>query len=160
MAELKYVKGDVREPTEEGNKLLIHCCNDIGVMSGGVALAIRNKWGIVYDEYAKWASDWSASAKVFAVGKIQAVKVEKDLAVINMIGQHKIGFDVAGLPPIRYYGIDECLKQVAVIAKKNNACIVAPRFGSALAGGEWDYIEMMIIKRLIEQDVNVTIYDY
>ena len=88
MAELKYVKGDVREPTEEGNKLLIHCCNDIGVMSGGVALAIRNKWGIVYDEYAKWASDWSASAKVFAVGKIQAVKVEKDLAVINMIGQH------------------------------------------------------------------------
>jgi len=42
-----------------------------------------------------------------------------------------------------------------------NGCSVhGPRFGSALAGGDWKRIEEMIEKQLVAKGIPVTIYDF
>ena len=49
-----YVRGNVCEPQRQGeNELVVipHCCNNLGVMGAGVALALRKKGGKVYNVY-------------------------------------------------------------------------------------------------------------
>jgi len=150
MIDIIYKKGDVRYPTCDGNKIICHCCNDINIMGAGVALAIRKKWPVVYSEYKD---------KKLLLGEVQYVKVEKDIVVANMIGQEGIGFK-NGIPPIRYEAMDECLSKVSEVAKKHNATVCIPYLmGSALAGGEWNKVEALIIKNLCTKDVKVQVYE-
>lgn len=162
MTNIIYIRGDATEPIGEGNKLIIHCCNDTpgGVWGAGFVLALSKKWKLPESEYRKWASG-NTKINPYALGFIQAVGVEKDIAVVNMIGQHRTGPDENGFPPIRYWAIDECLKKVAVLAKRHKGSVHAPYLmGCALAGGEWDYVELMLEKRLVRKGVSVTAYDF
>lgn len=158
MKTIKYIKGDATSPIGEGNKIIIHCCNSVGAWGAGFVLALSKKWKEPEVQYRKWFRGYDGS-KVFELGQVQFVKVEGDIIVANMIGQEGVGFN-NGMPPIRYNAIDKCLKQVAEIAKKYNASIHGPRFGSALAGGKWEEIEKLIIENLCENDISVTIYDF
>jgi hypothetical protein len=148
-----YVKGDATAPIGEGNKILIHCCNDKGRWGRGFVLALTRRWKAPEREYRNWYS----SKKGFKLGKVQYVKVEEDLVVCNMIGQHDTR-TISGVPPIRYGAIRKCLDKVAEAAIINKASVHAPKFGSALAGGSWDKIEELINECLIEKGVNVTVY--
>lgn len=155
MKDIVYIKGDVREPIGDDNKLIIHCCNDIGKMGSGVAKALFMKWAEVRRQYIQW----HRSNQGFKLGKVQFVKVEKDIVVCNMIGQHKIK-SMSKIPPIRYGAIAKCLEGIMVAAKKNNASVHCPyKMGSDLAGGSWDKIEALIIENLSEHDIQVTVYD-
>lgn len=178
---LKYINGDVTSPIGDGKKLIIHCCNDIGVMGAGVALALANKWPVVKSLYKLWhksdifdkndfctimydesdtpiESDFNSS---FHLGAVQFIQVEDNIVVGNMIGQHHIRPDSNGRPPIRYKAISKCLEKVNTWCKENNATVHAPRFGSALAGGEWDIIKDIIGEELISKGVYpITIYDW
>lgn len=157
MKPITYLKGDVRNSTVQGNKILAHVCNNCGAYGKGVALAIKEKWPIACNEYKKWANSKSSN-RPFQLGQVQFVKVEKDLVVANMIGQHGLGIQ-NGIPPIRYEAIDECLKKVAEIALKYKAILISPRFGCGLAMGKWEEIEKLIVENLCKKDIEVYIYD-
>lgn len=164
---IEYIKGDATSPQGEDNKMIIHCCNDIGGWGAGFVLALSKKWTEPEQRYRAWASGPMADRTInlttdpFMLGFIQAVGVAPDIAVVNMIGQKGTGPDQNGFPPIRYWAIDECLKKVAELAKKHNASVHAPYLmGCALAGGEWDYIEHMLQKRLVDEGIQVTAYDF
>lgn len=156
MTIIRYVNGDVRAPIGDGKKFILQCVNDIGKMGAGVALAIMQKWPSVRNEYMIW---YKSNKKNFKLGNIQAVKVEDDIAVINMIGQSDIK-NKNGVPPIRYSAIEKCLVKVAELAKKNNASVHAPKFGADLAGGKWEKIEELIIEQLCAKDIEVTVYNW
>jgi len=151
---IKYVNGDVTEPIGDGNKFIIQCVNDIGVIGAGVAKAIMTKWPIVRERYIAWSKKDD-----FILGNIQAFSVERKIAVVNMIGQHGVGFS-DGVAPIRYDAIEECLKKVKKMAVTYCASIHAPKFGAGLAGGDWDKIENILEKQLENTNIEVTIYDY
>jgi len=152
---ITYVKGDATHPQGEGKQLIIHCCNDIGVMGAGVALAIKKKWPVVYSQYRIWYK----KGKDFKLGNIQAVRVEKDVAVVNMIGQKDI-YKKGGVPPIRYKAIESCLTKVADLAEKYGASVHAPQFGSGLSGGKWNVIEGMLQELICSRDIPVTVYKW
>ncbi|HUV85042.1 MAG TPA: hypothetical protein VMV86_04985 [Methanosarcinales archaeon] len=152
---IKYANGDVTNPKSDGRKLIIHCCNDIGVMGAGVALALANKWPKVKTEYRQW----HRSNKGFKLGNVQYVKVKPDIVVVNMIGQKDIR-SKGGVAPIRYGAIGKCLEKVGRAAILNKATVHAPKFGSGLAGGSWTKIEEIIIAKLCSIDVDVTVYNY
>ena len=95
--------GDVTVPVKGG--LICHCVNDSKKMGSGVALALLKKWSRVRSEYMNWDTG------TFQLGDIQIVWVEKDLAVVNMIGQHGIAGDDP-TPPIRYEAMRECCNKV------------------------------------------------
>ena len=88
VSNITYVKGDVTKPidADKGNKILVHCVNDCGKMGAGVALAIARKWPSVKKKYV----EWHRRGRNFGLGKVQFVKVEDDIVIGNMIGQHGI----------------------------------------------------------------------
>lgn len=157
MTSITYLKGDATNPMTEGPKILCHICNDCNAWGAGFVLAISRKWKQPEVEYHKWAKG-HLTYKPFKLGQVQFVKVEKDLVVANMIGQHGLG-SRNGAPPIRYNSLEECLKTVAEIALKYKASVHGPRFGSGLAKGDWNTIEQLIIENICKKDIDVYIYD-
>lgn len=172
MIYIKYVNGgNAVEPQGDGFKYVIHCCNDIGAWGAGFVLAINSKWSDPEDYYRAWSTNSLKHKPVFRLGQIQEVQVEKDIAVINMIGQRGIGSSfirigkgvgqiIRNITPIKYEAIEECLIRVASLAKENNASVHAPKFGSGLAGGEWKHIEQLIESNISNYNISVTIYNY
>jgi hypothetical protein len=155
MKEIKYIKADATDPKGEGKKLLIHCCNDIGGWGAGFVTALSKRWKEPEEKYRLWYK----SGKNFELGNIQPVKVEKDIAVVNMIGQEGVGYK-NGVPPIRYKAVESCLLKVADLALKYNASIHCPYLMCCdLAGGEWETIENMLIEAFSVLDIDVTVYD-
>jgi len=153
MSTLTHIKGDATRPIGDGNKIVIHCCNDIGAWGAGFVIAISRRWKEPESQYRQWHS----SNKWFKLGNVQYVKVEDDIVICNMIGQEGIR-SKGNVSPIRYGAIRKCLEKVKEAALKNNASVHAPLFGAGLAGGSWDKIEPMLQEILCDNGVPVTIY--
>jgi O-acetyl-ADP-ribose deacetylase (regulator of RNase III) len=155
--EIKYVKGDATKPIGEGLKIICHVCNDKNKWGAGFVLALSKKWKKPEADYRKWAK-YNVYSCPFELGYVQMVRVENDIVVANMIGQHDIR-TIDGVPPVRYEAIRECLQKVSHYAKENKASVHAPRFGAGLSGGKWELIEKIIESTLCENNIPVTVYD-
>jgi O-acetyl-ADP-ribose deacetylase (regulator of RNase III) len=156
MKEIKYIKGDATSPDTPGNKIIVHICNDVGGWGKGFVLALSKRWKEPEAEYRAWYK----SGKDFDLGKVQFVKIEEDLWVANLIGQHKVYKDETGKPPIRYEAVSNGLEKVSEFALENKASIHMPRIGCGLAGGTWDLMEPIIAKVLAKKGIEVTVYDF
>jgi O-acetyl-ADP-ribose deacetylase (regulator of RNase III) len=148
MADIKYVKGDATQPQGEGNKIIVHICNDIGAWGAGFVIAVSKRWYAPELAYKK--------LKTRSLGDVAFIRVEDDIIVANMIAQHNVRPDENGNPPIRYDALRICLTEVNRMCLTTGSTIHAPRFGAGLSGGKWEIIEK-IIKDVIT--VDVFIYD-
>ncbi|WP_439132040.1 macro domain-containing protein [Polaribacter sp.] len=157
MKKITYLNGDATTPATRGNKIIVHICNDIGRWGKGFVLAISKKWR----EPEKFYKDWykNRSNNDFALGAIQIVQVEDDVFVVNMIGQEGIKRR-NNITPIRYEAVQSCLEKVVIKAKEINASIHMPRIGCGLAGGKWEEIESIINKTLLDNNIDVFVYDF
>ncbi len=156
MKTTNYLKGDAINPQIKGNKIIIHICNDIGGWGKGFVMAISKRWKNPETEYRNWFQ----SGENFNLGEIQIVRVEEDIWICNMIGQHKTISNSKGIPPIRYEAVEKCLEKLTDEALKLNASIHMPRIGCGLAGGNWEEIEPIIEKTLLKNNVEVYVYDF
>ena len=152
---ISYVKGDATDPIGEGNKIIIHVCNNRGGWGRGFVVALSKKWKEPEEDYRRFMNI-SGLDKQDQLGVCRAIQVEPDIWVINMIAQD--GYKSAINPvPLNYEALQTCLYGVLNRAKDLNASIHAPRFGCGLAGGDWNEIERMIDDTLEKQ--TVYIYD-
>lgn len=149
MRKLTYVDGDATAPIGTGKKLIIHCCNDIGAWGAGFVMALSAKWDAPEQHYRALRS--------YSLGNVQLVDVEEDITVVNMIGQQGCGPDEFGNPPIRYTAIMLALQQVNAEAEATGATVHCPKFGSDLAGGDWNLIEALLQEIVT---VPVTVYNF
>jgi O-acetyl-ADP-ribose deacetylase (regulator of RNase III) len=156
MAKVNYIIGDATSPPTRGNKIIVHICNDIGGWGKGFVMAISKRWKQPEQQYRQWFK----SNDNFTLGQVQFVKVEEELWVANLIGQHKINKDEKGNAPIRYDAILAGLEKVGQFAINKNAAIHMPRIGCGLAGGTWDKIEPLIKKSLLESGLETYVYDF
>ena len=160
MGKIEYLKGDATKPIGNGNKIIVHVCNDIGGWGKGFVLAISNKWSAPEKKYREWYKEKNK----FALGETQIVQVEENIFIANMIGQSGIkktkDKNNKSIPPIRYNAIEEALEKVAEFAVKNNATVHMPRIGCGLAGGKWEYIEPILMKTLSSKKINSFVYDF
>ncbi|MFM2387576.1 MAG: hypothetical protein RL660_2333 [Bacteroidota bacterium] len=154
--EINYIKGDATNPIGEGNKIIVHICNDIGGWGKGFVMAISKRWKQPEHQYREWFK----AKDNFSLGQVQFVLVEETLWVANLIGQHKINKDENGNAPIRYEAIFQGLEQVAQFALERDATIHMPRIGCGLAGGSWENIEPLINSTLMSKNIQVTVYDF
>ena len=148
MNKINYVTGDATAPQGEGKKLIIHVCNDIGAWGAGFVIALSKKNPEPENRYR--------ALEHYELGTIQVVEFDQDTYVVNMIGQHGVGPDEEGNPPVRYVAIMQCLEHVNRVAEAMSATVHCPRFGSGLAGGDWNLIEKLIEETIA---VPVTVYD-
>jgi len=152
MMPIKYLIGDATQPVGAGAKIIAHCCNDVGAWGAGFVLAISKRW-------PEPEQSFRASEGIVPLGGVQYVEVEPQVFVANIIGQHGLGRDDFGNPPIRYPAISQGLERVANFARSLKASVHMPRMGCGLAGGEWAIIEAIIVETLCAVDVPVFVYD-
>lgn len=146
---IQYITGDATEPIDNGEKLIVHICNDMGAWGAGFVLALSRKWHEPEQSYQAW----HRRGHKFELGEIQVVQVEEGLSVINMIAQR-------GLGPmaIRYPALVQCLRKVHEIARVSDASVHMPRIGCGLAGGNWGIVGVIVGRTL--KDIPVTVYDW
>ena len=175
---IKFIKGDATNPNDNGTKIIVHICNDVGGWGKGFVMAISKKWKQPEIEYRNWfknnkleptdkveferleSRDKYSNEKKFELGNVQFVKATDDIWVANMIAQRDIKPDKDGLPPIRYSFVSECLERVRHFAKRQNASVHMPRIGCGLAGGQWTEIEEIVNSELIAHEIATTVYDF
>jgi O-acetyl-ADP-ribose deacetylase (regulator of RNase III) len=133
-------------------KIIAHCCNDIGAWGAGFVLALSKRWRAPRQRY-------SEAVGILALGRVQFVEVEPDIIVANIIGQHGVGCDETGAPPIRYEALAKGLQTIADLAKSMGCSVHLPRLGCGLAGGEWAAVEFIINVKLCAAGVPVFVYD-
>lgn len=156
MGEVKFIKGDATDPIGEGNKIIVHICNDIGGWGRGFVMAISKKWKEPEIAYRNWFK----SQEEFELGKVQLVQVENNIWVANLIGQHKIRKDENGNPPIRYWAVKIGFLEIHKLAKELNASVHMPRIGCGLAGGKWDQIQPILDHELTPFGIETIVYDF
>ncbi len=174
---IKYIKGDATNPGGEGQKIIVHICNDVGGWGKGFVLALSQKWTQPEQAFRSWFKhktlvptdairfepladkDGPSGEQVFRLGQVQFVQVETELWVANMIAQHDLKRGRDGTPPIRYGAMEEGLLRVRAFAKKMGATVHMPRIGAGLAGGNWPEIEEIINKTLVAHDITTTVYE-
>ena len=148
---ISYVKGDATQPIGEGNKAIIHICNDLGAWGAGFVVALSNKWPNTRAAYMTMEDR--------SLGMVQIVPIEKDIIVMNMIAQ-------AGLrnkhnpTPVKYDALETCLSKVFANLSPD-ASIHMPRIGCGLAGGKWSMVEKIIENTAkLSPETKIYVYDF
>lgn len=168
---IEYVVGDATKPAGDGPKVICHCVNDIGQWGSGFVLALRARWPQPERAYRDWhragssaleidsagkpASEFKAS---FNLGSVQFVRVETQLWVANLVGQHR-NINVGEKIPIRYGALEDGLRVVSAFCHSKQATVHMPRIGAGLARGDWTRIAEIIDVTLVTPGIKVTIYD-
>ncbi len=155
---INYVMGDATQPIADGNKIVVHICNDLGKWGKGFVLAISKRWKSPEAIYKKTF----AGIKKPVLGEVQFVPVEKDIVVANIIGQKGIRSprDTKSPAPICYASVRQGLIAVAEYALQQNASVHMPRIGCGLAGGRWEEIEPIIEETLTQKNIVTNVYDF
>lgn len=154
---INYLIGDATNPHVDGNKIIVHICNDIGKWGKGFVLAISKRW----KSPEKLHKEAFSSSEKPSLGEVQFIPVEPDIYIANLIGQKGIRSPKSNSPaPIRYDAVRTGLAAVAEYALKYNAPVHMPRIGCGLAGGTWEEIEPIIEQTLIHVNIPTTVYDF
>lgn len=165
---IEYVKGDLFDNIPKGNVLIPHIVNDIGAWGSGFVIPLGEKFPEAKKRYLHRDKQCYQS-----LGRCQFVlcKLEMDrgVTVANMCAQtgimgHSTG-DRAKVnsKPIRYAALVKCLEKVEGYCKVSKDCkhpvdILAPKFGSDRAGGNWDFIEELI-EEIVVSAKSITIFE-
>lgn len=155
--DIRYRIGDATAPEGTRPACIVHIVNDCGRWGAGFVLALNHRWSDPARAYRAWYR--GRESNDFGLGAVQLVRVEPDLFVANMIGQHGIATARTTRPPIRYEATARCLAKLASHAARAEASAHMPRIGCGLAGGSWDKIEPLIHTHLCQRGIPVTVYD-
>lgn len=154
---INYVIGDATYPQGEGYKLIVHCCNNLGAWGSGFVVALSNRWPEPESAYRDQFNGLSRPG--LSLGDVQFVHVEKDITVVNLIGQEGVGAPVDGIPPVRYDAIFKGMTKLAQFSEDTDFSLHMPRMGAGLAGGKWSIIEAIVDETLVARGIPVTVYD-
>ena len=135
---MKTVKGDLVEAicagAEGGPQIMLHVCNNKGVMGSGIALTVKNRIPDAYRAYRQF-EEYN--------GGIQLGTISTCHNVINLHAQDGYG---QGIRHLDYESLYVCLEKAADhIAKSGIERIGVPyRMGSDRAGGDWRIVSAML----------------
>lgn len=159
---LNYLEGDATDPVGDGNKIIVHCCNDIGAMGSGFVIPLAQRYPTAKARYLKAFEDGTPQLGdvIWAIGSGRVFD-NNEVWIANLIGQHGVkGRTSDGQVPIRYDAVNVGFREIAqVIAEDYTASIHMPRMGAGLAGGDWRVIEALIKSNFTDAGIDVYVYD-
>jgi len=150
---VKYVEGDlfaVVDNNVEKSFIVPHCCNDKGAFGAGFVVPLGRRFPKCKQDYLDWHN-----TKLCQLGQTQIVEVCNDplIFVANMVAQ-----TLGGSRPLFYNHLSRCMDEVAkFVLTQDKLQIIAPMFGSNLAGGDWNIIEKLIEDCWLRKNISVTI---
>jgi len=158
---IEIVNGDL---LKSNLPLIAHQTNCLGVMGGGIAKAIRNKWPIVYDQYLHYCNEKNKSRALLGNCQICVTGDESIPHVANLFGEYS--FTEAVAPNANGRHTDYHALKLALLELKHRALrmdihsIGIPyKLGCGLAGGDWDGVVYPMIQEIFKDDlINLFIY--
>ncbi len=120
--------------------------NCMGVMGAGLALAIKEKYPIVYEHYIQHADP-------SALGKVLLVPVTRDLSVACLFGQLRYG---RNRQHTNYDALRLAFTKLNTVAK-GKTIYVPKNIGCGLGGGQWSIVKT-IIQETLDNYLIVTQY--
>lgn len=162
---LRIVEGDATEPQKLTPKEVViipHVCNNENKWGAGFVMALNKKWSEPEKEYR----DLCERRLPFPfLGEVCYAKINNFLVVANMIGQS--GTVSTNNPiPLKYAALISCMNKVVDYIERikkqtsNPVVIHAPKFGSKLAGGNFDFILELIREIWLENGLDVVVYEF
>ena len=139
---MNLVKQDI---TTVKRGIIPHGVNCQGVMGSGVALAIKNKWPNIFEEYKKQGK----GEHLLGITHIIRVPDKSDLFVANCYTQVYYGKDGKKYADVN--AVESCLDAVFFFAKTYDIPIHSPQLGGGLGGLNWNNEIMPIFELLIEK---------
>lgn len=150
---IQHIKGNlihaVLSDDENTPQIMMHVCNNCGVMGSGIALQVKNQIPDAYYAYQDFEE---------AVGCLPLGTISYSDNVINLHAQDGYG---RGIRHLDYEALYVCLeKAAAYISKHGIERVGVPyRMGSDRAGGNWKVV-LAMVKAVFESKPNVTLYVY
>jgi|688.fasta_scaffold573284_2 O-acetyl-ADP-ribose deacetylase (regulator of RNase III) len=145
---IKIAKGNILEATED---IIAHQTNCMGVMGGGLAKQIRDKYPNVYKEYKSFCN----KAQLL-FGNVQLITCSDGKTIANLFGQYGYGNDKQYTD---YKALEESLENMLFLIRPFKKSIALPyKLGCGLAGGDWNIVYKIIEK--VFEDYDVTIYNF
>lgn len=143
-----YVVDFVSADSNGGSVIIPHVCNNINVFAAGFAANVAQRFPVAKDNF-------HLLGKTAKLGQVQHVLVHQNkkydhrIYISNMIAQNGVRSE-KNKRPINYAALCYCMNDVKNFAfnlkQKTDSTIQihAPKFGSGLAGGNWDFICALI----------------
>jgi O-acetyl-ADP-ribose deacetylase (regulator of RNase III) len=151
---IKFATGDITTVT---SGVIVQGVNCQGVMGKGLALDIRTKYPIVHENYKHFMDKWfeehrkiPGTRSADLLGLVKYVMVSPHLIVANAFTQDTYGKD--GRKYVSYDAVEQCLRHIRV-AIDPNTVINMPLLGCGYGGGDWDVIQIFVMKILADRDV-------
>jgi O-acetyl-ADP-ribose deacetylase (regulator of RNase III) len=141
------------------NAIICHQVNHQGIMGGGLALQIKNKYPRIMEGYRYWC-EHTTFDRLKHHGAVYYYETQDGSGnvIANIFGQEKIGYGLQTDYDALYAGL---AKVFMYSFWHNNMDIAIPyKIGCGLAGGDWQWVKKEIIKPLIKivPQIKTTIY--
>lgn len=151
---ITIVQGNILNAIED---IICHQVNCRGIMGGGLAKQIKNKYPEIYKEYKELCD--SKPFQEDLLSSLQVCKTKDGKYIANLFGQINYGIherqtDYMALKLSLKSLIVECYNPSSVLENKSIA--LPYNIGCGLAGGDWNIVYKIIEEVFI--NYNVTIY--
>lgn len=150
---LKVYEGDILDRAVFPDVAVVcHQVNTKGVMGGGLALQIRQRYPEVYEEYIKLCEGYGSDG---LMGVCQGVRTKDGLYVANLFGQEGYG---RGLQT-DYRALRTSLEVVRANLDKFEGKVAIPyNLGCGLAGGDWGLVRGILDEVFGETDQVILVW--
>ena len=109
-----------------------HQVNCQGRMGRGVARQIRQRYPVVFEEYARYCGQYRSDRRAL-LGMVQPVRVDNGKTVFNLFGQLSYG--------VGLHTDYDALQAIARKLRQRNIAIDLPwGMGCGLGGGRWEVV--------------------
>lgn len=153
MAKLTYVVGDLVKAAQSGQlDVIAHGCNCFNTMKSGIAPQIAKAF-----PFAHQADQNTQRGDRHKLGGYTYASYTTGLYVFNLYSQYGFWGRKEGIRDLDYQALEKALEGMAnelkFIADRDgkevsNMRVGLPKIGAGLAGGNWDFIELMVEKHL------------
>ncbi len=152
--------------------IIVHGCNCMGVMGGGVALFIRNKWSDVYAAYRKVheTSGLKLGDTIFVGSSRTGRPTESqrhlhevtpqlptDVIVANAMTQFDYGSE-EGIVYVDYQAVAAAFARIRMVARDTGLPVHFPLIGCGLAKGKWSEVSSRI-EAALGDDIEATLWE-
>ncbi|WGH49571.1 macro domain protein [Alishewanella phage vB_AspM_Slickus01] len=153
---IKFIKADaVKLNASESDSVLIHVCNDCGVMGSGIALQIKNEHPSAFDIYYQHYRHFSKQQYEFGGNGFMC----KDSRIFNMVAQS--GFRGSNATNGRFldYGwLANCIVQLTDELREMpqiRKIIIPVKMGAFRAGGDWEIVQEIVVGLLRDEEYDL-----
>ena len=133
---------------ESDCQAIVNTVNCVGVMGGGIALAFKQKFPDMYQDYKNACDNNELKPGFMHVWK------KDNLIIINFPTKDKVQFD----SKIEYIE-SGLLALIEIIEKLEIKSIAIPALGCGLGGLDWNVVKNLIIKTLDNLDCEILLFE-